>query len=59
MKSNEIIFVVNHSFILEGETVNAQFYLQVMEQLLQRIRLVSQDFHENKNCVLLHDSVPP
>jgi hypothetical protein len=37
MKSNEIIFVVNHSFILEGGILNAQFYLEVMEQLLQRI----------------------
>jgi hypothetical protein len=37
MKSNEIIFVVNHSFSLEGGTVNGQVYLEVMEQLLQRI----------------------
>jgi hypothetical protein len=58
MKRSEIFFVVNHSFILDDGTVNAQFYLKVMAQLLQRILLVSPDFHENKNCVLLHDSSP-
>jgi hypothetical protein len=52
MKSNEIIFVENHSFILEGGTLNAQFYLEVMEQLLQRICLVSPDFCENKICFI-------
>jgi hypothetical protein len=37
VKSNEIIFDVNHSFALDGGTISAQLHLEVMEQLLQRI----------------------
>jgi histone-lysine N-methyltransferase SETMAR len=48
--------VIHREFVPEGQTVNGQFYLGVMERLLKRIRLVRPEFHNSKEWFLLHDN---
>jgi histone-lysine N-methyltransferase SETMAR len=50
--------VIHREFVPEGQTVNGQFYLGVMERLLKRIRCVHPEFHNSKEWFLLHDNVP-
>jgi hypothetical protein len=45
-------------FVPKGRTINAQFYLEVMGQFLERIQWLRPAFHENKNWFLLHDNAP-
>jgi hypothetical protein len=49
--------VIHREFVPEGQTVNGQFYLGVMERLLKRIRCVRPEFHNSKEWFLLHDNV--
>jgi hypothetical protein len=50
--------VIHREFVPEGQTVNGQFYLGVMELLLKRIRRVRPEFHNSKDWFLLHDNAP-
>jgi hypothetical protein len=50
--------VIHREFVPEGQTVNGQFYLCVMERLLKRIRRVRPEFHNSKEWFLLHDNAP-
>jgi hypothetical protein len=50
--------VIHHEFVPEGQTVNGQSYLGVMERLLKRIRRVRPEFHNSKKWFLLHDNAP-
>jgi hypothetical protein len=50
--------VIHREFVPDGQTVNGQFYLGVMEQLLKRIRRVRPGFHTSKEWFLLHDNAP-
>jgi histone-lysine N-methyltransferase SETMAR len=50
--------VINHEFVPEGQTVNGQFYLGVMEQLLKQIHHVRPEFHNSKEWFLLQDNAP-
>jgi hypothetical protein len=50
--------VIHREFVPEGQTVNGQFYLGVMERLLKRIRRVRPEFHNSKEWFILHDSTP-
>jgi hypothetical protein len=40
--------VIHREFVPEGQTVNGQFYLRVMERLLKGIRRVRPEFHNSK-----------
>jgi histone-lysine N-methyltransferase SETMAR len=51
-------YVIHCEFVPEGQTVNGQFYLGVMERLLKRIRRVHPEFHNSKEWFFLHDNVP-
>jgi histone-lysine N-methyltransferase SETMAR len=48
----------NREFVPEGQTVNGQFYLGVMERSLKRIRCVRPEFHNSKDWFLLRDNTP-
>jgi histone-lysine N-methyltransferase SETMAR len=50
--------VIHREFVPEGQTVNGQFYLGMIERLLKRIRRVRPEFHNSKEWFLLHDNVP-
>jgi hypothetical protein len=50
--------VIHREFSPEGQTVNGQFCLGVMEWLLKRIRRVRPEFHNSNEWFLLHDNVP-
>jgi hypothetical protein len=50
--------VIHREFVPEGQTVNEQFYLGVMEWLLKQIRCVRPKFHNSKEWFLLHDNAP-
>jgi hypothetical protein len=61
MKTMFIVFfdaqgVIHREFVPEGQTVNGQFYLVVMERLLKRILRVRPEFHISKEWFLLHDN---
>jgi histone-lysine N-methyltransferase SETMAR len=50
--------VIHRDIVSEGQTVNGQFYLGVMERLLKRIHHVCPEFHNSKEWFLLHDNAP-
>jgi hypothetical protein len=50
--------VIHREFVPEGQTVNGQFYLGVMERLLKRIGRVRPEFHSSKEWLFLHDNAP-
>ena len=50
--------VIHKEFVLEGETINAVNYKDVMERLLNRIRRVRPGLCESGNWFLLHDNAP-
>jgi hypothetical protein len=63
VKTTLIVFfdaqgVIHREFVPEGQTENGQFYLRVMERLLERIRRVRPEFHNSKELFLLHDNAP-
>jgi hypothetical protein len=49
--------VIHREFTPEGQTVNGQFYLGVIERLLKRICRDCPEFHNSKELFLLHDNV--
>ncbi|UYV78701.1 SLIT2 [Cordylochernes scorpioides] len=50
--------VVHHEFFPQGRTVNKEYYLQVMRNLREEIRLKRPDLWKNKNWLLHHDNAP-
>lgn len=50
--------MIHREFVPEGQTVNATFYMGVMNRLLKRIARVRPDMHANKSWFLLHDNAP-
>jgi transposase len=50
--------VIHREFVPEGQTVNGQFCLGVIERLLKWIRRVHPKFHNSKKWFLLHDNAP-
>ncbi|UYV80992.1 hypothetical protein LAZ67_19002427 [Cordylochernes scorpioides] len=50
--------VVHHEFLPQGRTVNKEYYLQVMRNLREAIRLKRPDLWKNKNWLLHHDNAP-
>jgi len=63
MKTMLVIFfdwqgVIHKEFVPEGETINAVYYKDVMERLLNRIRRVRQGMCESGDWFLLYDNAP-
>lgn len=50
--------IIHHEFAPEGQTVNAQFYLSVLERLIKRIRRVRPEYSAPGSWFLLHDNAP-
>ena len=51
--------LVHHKFILEGQTVNKEYYLAVLKRLREKIRLKQLDLWKNNSCILQIDNAPP
>jgi histone-lysine N-methyltransferase SETMAR len=63
MKTVLIIFsdsqgVVHKEFVLEGKTVNVEFYKGAMDRLLKHIQRVRPDVFCSRDFFLLHDNAP-
>jgi hypothetical protein len=50
--------IIHKEFVQEWQTVNFEFYEQVMKRLLQCIRLVQPELHRTGQWMLLHDNAP-
>jgi len=50
--------VLHREFVPEGQKVNAEFYVDVLDQLLKRIRQVRTAKFQSSEWFLLHDNVP-
>jgi len=50
--------IIHKEFVPSGSTVNAEFYLNVLKRLLNRIRLVRPEYREPDSWRLLHDNAP-
>ncbi len=50
--------MIHTEFVSPGQTVNADFYKRVLDQLLKRIARVWPDLHVSKAWCHLHDSAP-
>jgi len=49
---------VHKEFVPEGKTVNAEFYIGVMDRLLKRIQPVRPAAFCSRDFFLLHDNAP-
>jgi len=50
--------VIHREFVPEGQKVNAEFYVGVLDRLLKRIRQVRMAKFQSSEWFLLHDNVP-
>ena len=50
--------VMHHEFLLQGRTVNKEYYLQVMRNSREAIYQKRPDLWKNKNWLLHHDNAP-
>ena len=50
--------IIHKEFVPAGQTINAAFYQEVLNRLLQRIRRVQPGLHRTGKWMLLHDYVP-
>ena len=50
--------IIHKEFVPAGQTINAAFYQEVLNRLLQRIRQVRPDSHRTGKWILLHDNAP-
>jgi hypothetical protein len=50
--------VMQKELVLEGQTVNFEFYRDMMDRLLQRLPCVRPDKDESRYWFLLHDNAP-
>ncbi len=51
--------VIHHEYVPEGETVNATFYIQVLDHLCEHIVRVKPQMWRDWKFFLLHDNVHP
>jgi len=63
VKTTLIVFfgaegVIHREFVPEGQKVNAEFYMGVLDQLLKRIRQVRTTKFQSSEWFLLHDNTP-
>jgi hypothetical protein len=50
--------VIHREFVPEGQKVNAEFYVGVLDRLLKRIRRVRTAKFKSSEWFLLHDNAP-
>jgi len=50
--------VIHQEFVPEGQKVNAEFYVVVLDRLLKRIQQVRMAKLQSSEWFLLHDNVP-
>ncbi len=51
--------VIHHEYVPEGQTVNATFYVQVLDRLCKRIARVRPQMWRDQKLFLLYDNVHP
>ncbi len=51
--------VIHHRYVPEGKTVNATFYIQVLDHLCKRIACVRPEMWRDRKFFLLHDNARP
>ncbi len=51
--------VIHHEYVHEGQTVNATFYVQVLDRLCKRISHVRPEVRRDRKFFLLHDNAHP
>ena len=55
---NYFFFVIHQESVPEGQKVNAEFYVGVLDRLLKRIRRVRMAKFQSSEWFLLHDNTP-
>ena len=50
--------LIHHEFVPQGQTVTQNYYREVLERLLQRMRRVRREQWEKKGWMLHHDNAP-
>jgi hypothetical protein len=50
--------MVHHEFVPQGQTINAEFYVEVSKRLRERMRRVRPELWAEKNWILHHDNAP-
>ena len=50
--------VIHQEFVPEGQKVNEEFYVGILDQLLKRIRQVRTAKFQSNEWFLLHDNTP-
>lgn len=50
--------IVHHEFLKQGQTVNKEYYLQVLRRLREAIRKKRLDLWKNSSWLLHHDNAP-
>ncbi len=51
--------VIHHEYVPEGQTVNAVFYIQILDHLYKRIDRVRSEMWRDRKFFLLHDNARP
>ncbi len=51
--------VIHHAYVPEGQTVNATFYIKVLDRLCKRIARVKPEMWRDRKFFLLHDNACP
>jgi hypothetical protein len=51
--------VIHKELVPEGQTVDSDFYVEVIERLLKRISRVRRKFRAESSLFLLHYNAPP
>ncbi len=51
--------VIHHKYVLEGQTVNAMYYVQVLDRSCKRIARVRKEMWRDWKFFLLHDNARP
>ncbi|GBN25324.1 Mariner Mos1 transposase [Araneus ventricosus] len=64
IKTMHVVFfdsegLVNTEFLLEGTTLNASTYVEILKRLLQRIKRVRPQYAKQGDWTLLHDNARP
>jgi len=53
------IGIIHKEFVLPGQTVNKEYYLEVLKRLVARIHRIRPQFRETGSWMLLHDNARP
>jgi hypothetical protein len=51
--------IIHQEFLPEGQTVNSDYYLGVLNRLWARILRIRPEYREQGSWLILHDSAPP